>query len=167
MKKSILIALAVAFATCAQGQTSNFYDNSTEYVNPYKGYAYDYVNNDRLHGHWYLENESKKSEYKKYPVLEEYNNEIFVKIGSEGNKVSDEIGDYYYKYIHFCIGYDFLDSLFLYQERDFYIGRTEYSSPEVDPEVLIASEGNEIEIRAFYEVKITDSDEFDLYGNVI
>ena len=53
------------------------------------------------------------------------------------------------------------------QERDFYIGRTEYSSPEVDPEVLIASEGNEMEIGAFYEVKITDSDEFDLYGNVI
>ena len=53
------------------------------------------------------------------------------------------------------------------QERDFYIGRTEYSSPEVDPEVLIASEGNEMEIGAFYQVKITDSDEFDLYGNVI
>lgn len=53
------------------------------------------------------------------------------------------------------------------QESDFYIGRTEYSSPEVDPEVLIASEGNEMEIGAFYEVKITDSDEFDLYGNVI
>ena len=53
------------------------------------------------------------------------------------------------------------------REGDYYVGRTEFDSPEVDPEVLIASEGNEMEIGAFYEVKITDSDEFDLYGNVI
>jgi ribosomal protein S12 methylthiotransferase len=50
------------------------------------------------------------------------------------------------------------------EEDDFYIGRTEYDSPEVDPEVLIAKE--EILVPGnFYSVKITQSDTFDLYGN--
>lgn len=52
------------------------------------------------------------------------------------------------------------------EEDDFFVGRTEYDSPEVDPEVLITKDramvpGN------FYEVKITDAQAFDLYGSVI
>ena len=49
------------------------------------------------------------------------------------------------------------------QEGDFFVGRTEYCSPEVDPEVLIpVDEG--LEIGCFYDVKITDAEAFDLYG---
>jgi len=52
------------------------------------------------------------------------------------------------------------------QEGEWYVGRTEYCSPEVDPEVLIpASEG--LEIGQFYDVLITDAEEFDLYGTTI
>lgn len=52
-------------------------------------------------------------------------------------------------------------------ERDYYIGRTEFDSPEVDPEVLIEHRGNSLNIGSFYQVEIIDSDDFDLYGRII
>ena len=48
-------------------------------------------------------------------------------------------------------------------EGAYYIGRTEFCSPEVDPEVLIPV-GEALCIGMFYEVKITDSEAFDLFG---
>lgn len=53
-------------------------------------------------------------------------------------------------------------------EGDFYICRTEFCSPEVDPEVLIkAEDGRELQIGQFYDVRITDSEDFDLYAVVL
>lgn len=52
-------------------------------------------------------------------------------------------------------------------EGDYYIGRTEFDSPEVDPEVLIPASEAELKKGEFYNVNITGSDEFDLYGTVI
>ncbi len=52
------------------------------------------------------------------------------------------------------------------KEGDYYIGRTEFDSPEVDPEVLIKSENIPIQIGHFYNVRITDADEFDLYASL-
>ena len=52
------------------------------------------------------------------------------------------------------------------EESDYYIGRTEYDSPEVDPEVLI-KKNKMLNIGEFYNVKITDTQSFDLYGEVI
>ena len=49
------------------------------------------------------------------------------------------------------------------QEGDWYIGRTEYCSPEVDPEVLIPASEN-LTVGDFYMARITDSEEFDLYA---
>ena len=51
-------------------------------------------------------------------------------------------------------------------EGDYYIGRTEFCSPEVDPEVLISVHDGTLEVGEFYQVRITDSEEFDLYGIV-
>lgn len=48
-------------------------------------------------------------------------------------------------------------------EGDWYIGRTEFCSPEVDPEVLIPAQ-EDLQIGEFYEVRITDAEEFDLYA---
>ncbi len=53
------------------------------------------------------------------------------------------------------------------KEGDYYVGRTEYSSPEVDPEVLIPCEGKRLTKGKFYQVKMTDAEEFDLYGVVV
>ena len=50
------------------------------------------------------------------------------------------------------------------KEGDYYVGRTEFSSPEVDPEVLIPASEKRLRTGCFYNVKITDSEEFDLYG---
>lgn len=53
-------------------------------------------------------------------------------------------------------------------EGDYYIARTEFCSPEVDPEVLIKAEkGRELQIGQFYDVRITDSEDFDLYAVVL
>ncbi len=49
------------------------------------------------------------------------------------------------------------------QEGDYYIGRTEYCSPEVDPEVLIPA-AEDLKVGQFYNVLMTDAEEFDLYG---
>ena len=50
------------------------------------------------------------------------------------------------------------------QEGNYYVGRTEYCSPEVDPEVLIEADRQPLEIGHFYDVTITEAEEFDLYG---
>ena len=52
------------------------------------------------------------------------------------------------------------------QEGDYYVGRTEFCSPEVDPEVLIPVSEEDLTIGAFYDVRITDSEEFDLYATI-
>ena len=49
------------------------------------------------------------------------------------------------------------------QEGDWFVGRTEFCSPEVDPEVLIPV-SEELTIGAFYDARITDAEEFDLYA---
>ena len=51
------------------------------------------------------------------------------------------------------------------KEGDYYIGRTEWASPEVDPEVLIPATVR-LRVGKFYNVRITDSEEFDLYGEI-
>ena len=53
------------------------------------------------------------------------------------------------------------------EEGDYYIGRTEYDSPEVDPEVLVEEGDKKLTVGQFYQVLITDSDEFDLYAKTI
>ena len=49
------------------------------------------------------------------------------------------------------------------REGDYYVGRTAFCSPEVDPEVLIPA-SEQLETGQFYDVHITDAEEFDLYG---
>ena len=49
------------------------------------------------------------------------------------------------------------------KEGEWYVGRTEFCSPEVDPEVLIPAT-EKLTIGQFYDVRITDAEEFDLYG---
>ena len=63
------------------------------------------------------------------------------------------------------------------EEADYYIGRTQYDSPEVDCEVLIAKKGNKamrrkvrgeekLKIGEFYTVNIIKSEDFDLYASL-
>ena len=52
------------------------------------------------------------------------------------------------------------------REGDYYVGRTEYDSPEVDPEVLIPAD-DDVAVGQFVQVEIERADEFDLYGHII
>ncbi len=52
-------------------------------------------------------------------------------------------------------------------EGDYYIGRTEYDSPEVDPEVLIERTNGDLKIGDFYQAKIIQSDDYDLYAEIV
>ncbi len=52
-------------------------------------------------------------------------------------------------------------------EGDYYVGRTEFDSPEVDPEVLIKRGEKELEIGNFYNVQITDCEDYDLFGILV
>lgn len=49
-------------------------------------------------------------------------------------------------------------------EGEYYIGRSEFDSPEVDPEVLILKQNGELIIGDFYNATIVDADDFDLYA---
>ncbi len=51
-------------------------------------------------------------------------------------------------------------------EGDYYIGRTEFDSPDVDTEVLVHKSEGELKIGEFYDILITDATEFDLMGTM-
>ncbi len=53
------------------------------------------------------------------------------------------------------------------EEGDYYVGRSEFCSPEVDPEVLVPVSGGELSIGQLYDVHITDAEAFDLFGEVV
>ena len=52
-------------------------------------------------------------------------------------------------------------------EGGYYVGRTQYDSPEVDDEVLISMKDNKLDIGTFVNVKIIQADYFDCYGEVV
>ncbi|MFN8321113.1 MAG: 30S ribosomal protein S12 methylthiotransferase RimO [Chitinophagales bacterium] len=53
------------------------------------------------------------------------------------------------------------------KEGGFFIGRTEFDSPEVDNEVLVDAKSQYVRVGDFSKVKITRAEEFDLYGDVV
>lgn len=53
------------------------------------------------------------------------------------------------------------------REGDWFIGRTEYDSPDVDCEILISSSSADLSIGHFYKARITRAEEFDLYAEVV
>ena len=52
------------------------------------------------------------------------------------------------------------------KEGNYYVGRTEFDSPEVDPEVLVKEERT-LHVGSFHRVRIEDADDFDLYARLV
>lgn len=52
-------------------------------------------------------------------------------------------------------------------DGDYYIGRTQYDSPEVDPEVLISTEECELKVGEFCQIVVTGVSDYDLLGKLI
>jgi ribosomal protein S12 methylthiotransferase len=57
--------------------------------------------------------------------------------------------------------------LFDRQEGGYFIGRTEFDSPEVDNEVLVDATRYNVKLGDFSNVRITSAAEFDLYGEIV
>ncbi len=57
--------------------------------------------------------------------------------------------------------------LFDRKEGEYFVGRTEYDSPEVDNEVLVDAKDQYVRIGDFANIEITDAEEYDLYGKVV
>lgn len=57
--------------------------------------------------------------------------------------------------------------LFDRKEGGYFVGRTEFDSPEVDNEVLVAAQDNYVRIGDFAQVRITDAIDYDLFGEVV
>ncbi len=57
--------------------------------------------------------------------------------------------------------------LFDRKESNHFVGRTEFDSPEVDNEVLVQANNNYIRIGDYAQVKITDANEYDLFGEIV
>jgi len=64
------------------------------------------------------------------------------------------------------VGQEF-NVLFDRKEGDYFIGRTEFDSPEVDNEVLVKAEDHYLRIGDFAQIKIDKAEEFDLYGTPV
>jgi ribosomal protein S12 methylthiotransferase len=60
-----------------------------------------------------------------------------------------------------------LKVLFDRKEGEYFIGRTEFDSPEVDNEVLVDAKTNYVRVGDFAEIEITSCEEFDLFGNPV
>jgi ribosomal protein S12 methylthiotransferase len=58
-------------------------------------------------------------------------------------------------------------TLFDRVEGDYFIGRTEFDSPEVDNEVLVKKSEDFVRLGDFAHVEITSADHYDLYGKVV
>ncbi|HLO54754.1 MAG TPA: 30S ribosomal protein S12 methylthiotransferase RimO [Saprospiraceae bacterium] len=57
--------------------------------------------------------------------------------------------------------------LFDRKEGEYFVGRTEYDSPEVDNEVLVDAKDQYVRLGDFANIEITDAEEYDLYGIVV
>jgi ribosomal protein S12 methylthiotransferase len=57
--------------------------------------------------------------------------------------------------------------LFDRKEGGYFVGRTEFDSPEVDNEVLVDAKNNFVRIGDFANVKVTSAAEFDLFGEIV
>jgi ribosomal protein S12 methylthiotransferase len=52
-------------------------------------------------------------------------------------------------------------------EGDYFVGRTEFDSPEVDNEVLLPKEGNYVRLGDFAEVKVVSAEDYDLHVGLV
>ncbi len=95
----------------------------------------------------YKDSVSKKKKQERLDILMEVQQRISNKLNSE------KIGQIYKTIIDRT-------------EGDYYIGRTEYDSPDVDTEILIPINKLKLKIGHFYDVEIVDATEFDLMGKI-
>jgi len=97
----------------------------------------------------------------------ELNDDVAAEIKAErANRLMDIQRDISYDHNTALIGQE-LKVLVDRKEGGFFVGRTEYDSPEVDNEVLVDAKKHYLRIGDFAIIKITGSEDYDLYGDPI
>ena len=145
------IALRTTLISGYPGETESDHNELLEFVNTMRF--------DRLGVFTYSHEENTHAFMLTDDVPEEVKSERAAEIMAVQQKVSDEINnaklDRTFKVL--------IDRM----EGDYYIGRTEFDSPEVDNEVLVPASGIYIRLGDFVNVRITKTEEFDLYGEIV
>jgi ribosomal protein S12 methylthiotransferase len=133
------------------GETESEYNQLVDFVKQMKfdrlG-VFTYSHEENTHAHTLADEIPEEEKEERAENLMEVQQEISLEINKQ------KIGNTY-------------KVLFDRVEGGYFVGRTEYDSPEVDNEVLVNAEKNYARIGDFAKIKITDAAEFDLYGDVV
>jgi ribosomal protein S12 methylthiotransferase len=114
---------------------------------------------DRLGVFTYSHEESTRAHIQADDVPQELKEERAAELMSIQEQISNELNQK-------KVGQTF-KVLFDRKEGGYFIGRTEFDSPEVDNEVLVPAKGAYVRVGDFANVKITSAEEFDLYGELV
>ena len=146
------IALRTTLIAGYPGETEKDHEEMLEWVNNTKFERlgiFTYSHEENTHAHLLKDDVSEKIKRKRADAVMAIQQEISFKLNQEK------------------IGKNF-NVLFDKKEGDFLIGRTEFDSPEVDNEVLVKLKHNDYaRLGDFANVKITDANDFDLFGELI
>ncbi len=133
------------------GETESEYNQLVDFIKQMKfdrlG-VFTYSHEENTHAHTLADDIPEEEKEERAENLMEVQQEISLEINKQ------KIGNTY-------------KVLFDRVEGGYFVGRTEYDSPEVDNEVLVNAEKNYARLGDFAKVKITDAAEFDLYGEVV
>jgi ribosomal protein S12 methylthiotransferase len=132
------------------GETEQDMDNLKNFI--------EEVRFDRLGVFTYSHEESTRAHGLEDDVLMDVKEERAAELMSVQEQISNELNQK-------KVGQTF-KVLFDRKEGGYFIGRTEYDSPEVDNEVLVAAKDAYVRVGDFANVRITNAEEFDLYGEL-
>jgi ribosomal protein S12 methylthiotransferase len=110
--------------------------------------CFTYSHEEKTHAHSLVDD--VPSEVKEYRVEEIMNSQQEISLEKNERKIGNS-----YKVL--------IDK----KEGDYFVGRTEYDSPEVDNEVLLDAAVDYAGLGSFVTVKIDRADDFDLYGHIV
>lgn len=145
------IALRTTLIAGHPGETAKDFDEMMEFVEEMKfdrlG-VFTYSHEENTHSHSMKDNVPQKTKQKRVAEIMSLQEGISLELNTQ------KIGNTY-------------KVLFDRKEGGYFIGRTEFDSPEVDNEVLVSAKDKYVRLGDFSHVKITDATEFDLYGDVV
>ena len=146
------IALRTTLIAGYPGETEKDHEEMLQWVQETKFERlgiFTYSHEENTHAHLLKDDVSEKIKRKRADAVMAIQQEISMQLNKE------KIGKNY-------------NTLFDRKEGDYFIGRTEFDSPDVDNEVLVkANNDTYIRIGDFENVRITDASDFDLYGELI
>lgn len=146
------IALRTTLIAGYPGETEKDHEEMLQWVQETKFERlgiFTYSHEENTHAHLLKDDVSEKIKRKRADAVMAIQQEISMQLNKE------KIGNNY-------------KTLFDRKEGDYFIGRTEFDSPDVDNEVLVkANNDTYIRIGDFENVRITDASDFDLYGELI